>query len=57
MRVLIDTNIPISAALSYKGTPFAAFKKAVTYPNHGLICEQNSLIFCSVLLYAARFYF
>lgn len=41
MRVLIDTNILISAALSYKGTPFAAFKKAVTYPNHGLICEQN----------------
>ncbi len=41
MRVLIDTNILISAALSNKGTPFAAFKKAVTYPNHGLICEQN----------------
>ena len=34
MRVLIDTNILISAALSNKGTPFAAFKKAVTYPNH-----------------------
>ena len=41
MRILIDTNILISAALSNKGAPFAAFKKAVTYPNHGLICEQN----------------
>lgn len=41
MRVLIDTNILISAALSNKGTPFAAFKKAVTYPNHGMVCEQN----------------
>jgi predicted nucleic acid-binding protein len=30
MRILIDTNILISAALSNKGTPFAAFKKAVT---------------------------
>ena len=32
MRVLIDTNILISAALSSKG---------VTYPNHGMVCEQN----------------
>ena len=41
MRVLIDTNILISAALSSNGTPYRAFVKAVTYPNHGLICEQN----------------
>lgn len=41
MRVLIDTNILISAALSSNGTPHRAFVKAVTYPNHGLICEQN----------------
>ncbi len=41
MRVLIDTNILISAALSNKGTPYKAFVKAVSYPNHGLICEQN----------------
>jgi putative PIN family toxin of toxin-antitoxin system len=41
MRVLIDTNILISAALSNKGTPYQAFVKAVSYPNHGLICEQN----------------
>lgn len=41
MRVLIDTNILISAALSSQGIPFRAFVKAVTYPNHGLICDQN----------------
>ena len=41
MRVLIDTNILISAAISSKGTPYQAFIKAVTYPNHGMVCEQN----------------
>ncbi|WP_306782330.1 putative toxin-antitoxin system toxin component, PIN family [Agathobacter rectalis] len=41
MRVLIDTNILISAALSANGTPFRAYVKASSYPNHGLICEQN----------------
>lgn len=41
MKVLIDTNILISAALSNSGTPFQAYLKAVTYPNHGIICEQN----------------
>lgn len=41
MKVLIDTNILISAALSDKGTPYQAFIKAVSYPNHGLVCEQN----------------
>lgn len=41
MKVLIDTNILISAALSSKGTPYQAFIKAVSYPNHGLVCEQN----------------
>lgn len=41
MRVLIDTNVLISAALSAKGTPFQAYVKAASYPNHGLICEQN----------------
>lgn len=41
MRVLIDTNILISAALSSKDTPYQAFIKAVTYPNHGMVCEQN----------------
>ena len=41
MRVLIDTNVLISAALNPDGVPFPAYKKAVSYPNHGLICEQN----------------
>ena len=41
MRVLIDTNILISAALSNKGTPYKAFVKAVSHPNRGLLCEQN----------------
>lgn len=41
MKVLIDTNIFISAALSNNGIPYQAFVKAVTYPNHGMICEQN----------------
>ncbi|WP_343209757.1 putative toxin-antitoxin system toxin component, PIN family [Anaerolentibacter hominis] len=41
MRVLIDTNVLISAALSPDGIPFKAYVKAASYPNHGLICEQN----------------
>lgn len=41
MRILIDTNVLISAVLSSSGIPFQAYVKAVTYPNHGLICEQN----------------
>lgn len=41
MKVLIDTNILISAALSQNGTPFKAYVKAVTYPYAGIICEQN----------------
>ncbi|MCD8225583.1 MAG: putative toxin-antitoxin system toxin component, PIN family [Clostridiales bacterium] len=41
MRIPIDTNILISAVLNPKGTPFQAYLKAVTYPNHGMVCEQN----------------
>ena len=41
MKVLIDTNILISAALSNAGIPYKAFVKAVSYPNHGMVCEQN----------------
>ena len=41
MRVLIDTNILISAALYPNGVPFQAYVKAVTVPNKGLVCEQN----------------
>ncbi|MDD6223009.1 MAG: putative toxin-antitoxin system toxin component, PIN family [Lachnospiraceae bacterium] len=50
MRVLIDTNVLISAALNPNSTPYQAYAKASTYPNHGLICEQNvdemKRIFC-----------
>ena len=41
MRVLIDTNVLISAALNPDGIPFQAYQKAASYPNHGPICEQN----------------
>ena len=41
MRVLIDTNVLISAALNANSTPYQAYIKATYYPNHGLICEQN----------------
>lgn len=41
MRVLVDTNVLISAALSSKSVPFQAYVKAVSTPNRGLICEQN----------------
>ena len=41
MRVLIDTNVIISAALNPDGIPWQAYQKAAVYPNHGMICEQN----------------
>ena len=41
MRVLIDTNVLISAALNADGVPYQAYIKAASYPNHGLIYEQN----------------
>ena len=41
MRVLIDTNALISAALRADSIPWLAYQKAASYPNHGLICEQN----------------
>lgn len=41
MRVLIDTNVLISAALNANGVPYQAYAKAASYPNRGLICEQN----------------
>ena len=40
MRILIDTNILISAILG-NGTPFQAYVKAVSYPNSGVVCAQN----------------
>lgn len=41
MKVLIDTNILISAAYSKNGIPYQAYKKAVEPPYTGLICEQS----------------
>lgn len=41
MKILIDTNILISAALSNTGTPFKAYIKAVSYPNTAVVCDQN----------------
>ncbi len=41
MKVMIDTNILVSAALNADGTPYRAYLKAVTYPNQAYICEQN----------------
>lgn len=41
MRVFIDTNILISSALNSGSAPYRAYLKAVSYPNHGVICEQN----------------
>ncbi len=43
MNVLIDTNILISAALNHKGTPYQAFTKAVSYPNHGYVNDRPIL--------------
>lgn len=41
MKVLIDSNILISAALNPKGIPYKAFLKAATPPNVGVVCQQN----------------
>lgn len=41
MKVMIDTNILISAALNPDGTPYKAYIKAVTFPNQGIVCDQN----------------
>ncbi len=41
MRVLIDTNILISAAYSKGSVPYRAFVKAVEPPCQGIICEQS----------------
>ncbi|MDR0812852.1 MAG: putative toxin-antitoxin system toxin component, PIN family [Oscillospiraceae bacterium] len=41
MRILLDTNILLSAAYSPNSTPHIAYKKAVDPPFQGLICEQS----------------
>lgn len=41
MRILLDTNILLSAALFPNGTAAKAYNKAVTYLNKGVVCEQT----------------
>ena len=41
MRVLIDTNILISAAYSKHGVPNQAYRKAVEPPYQAFVCEQT----------------
>lgn len=41
MKIFIDTNVLISAALSPYSVSYKAYKRAVSYPNHALICDQN----------------
>lgn len=41
MRILIDTNVLISAALNPSSVPAQAYMKAASAPNKGLICQQN----------------
>lgn len=41
MRILLDTNILISAALFPNGVASKAYLKAVTYPNKGVVCEWS----------------
>lgn len=41
MNVFLDTNILISAVLNSNSSPAKAFIKAVSFPNRGLVCEQN----------------
>lgn len=52
MRVLIDTNVLISAALHANSVPYQAYVKAASHPNRGLICEQNAALdkFLSIAL-------
>ena len=41
MRVLVDTNVLVSVALSTSGTPYLAYIKATSAPCRRLICEQT----------------
>lgn len=41
VRILLDTNILISAALFPSGVAAKAYSKAVTYPNKGVICDWS----------------
>jgi predicted nucleic acid-binding protein len=41
VKVLIDTNILLSASLNPSGVPDQAYRKAVTHPNEGCITDQT----------------
>lgn len=41
MRIMIDTNVLISAVLNHNSTPHKAYIKATLYPNSGIVCKQN----------------
>ncbi len=41
MKILIDSNVLISALLSPKGTSALAFIKALDIQNEAMVCEQN----------------
>ena len=41
MKVLISTNILLSASLSDQGAPYQAYQKAVTFPYRGVVSNQN----------------
>jgi len=41
MKVLIDTNILISAAYSKGSVPYQAYKQATTPPYQGIVCEWS----------------
>jgi putative PIN family toxin of toxin-antitoxin system len=41
MRVLLDTNILISASGNAAGAPYQAFLKAISAPNKAIVCDQN----------------
>jgi len=41
LKVLIDSNILVSAAYSRNGTTRKAYNKAVSPPYQGMICEQS----------------
>lgn len=41
MKIFIDTNVLLSAALNPYGTPCQAYMKAVSGLNQGVICDQN----------------
>lgn len=41
MKVFIDTNVLISAALFPGSVPYKAFVKAVSEPFEAMVCDQN----------------